>query len=228
MVRFFRYSILTVVFFTGILSVSAQLIYTTELGVNAGTSYFSGDVKKPLIAEMQEDIGLTFRYVFNQRIALHADYHQTRVVGAYTSLYPEVYPGSMTIDQPIGMLDLTMAFNFFDYGYLEHVMYSTNITPYLYGGVGALFLPQATSNTVSATLPFGMGVKIRLNSRLHLNAQWTHRVLLGSDRIEGRNEMENPINLNGTNWLNNDRSGSLSIGISVGLTQRDCKCQNYQ
>jgi hypothetical protein len=228
MVRFFRYSILTAVFFSGMISVSAQMIYTTELGVHAGASYFSGDVKKPMLAGMQEDIGLTFRYVFNQRIALHADYHQTRARGAYSSFYPGVYPGELLLDNPMGLLDVTMAFNFFDYGYLEHVMYSTNVTPYLFGGVGAILLPQASRNQLTTTLPFGIGVKVRLNSRLHLNTQWTHRVLLGNDRLEGKDELDNPLKLNGTNWLNNDRSGSITIGISVGLTQRDCKCQNYQ
>jgi hypothetical protein len=228
MVYFFRYSLLLAVFISGLLPVTAQMIYTTEAGIYGGTSYFSGDVNKAMLSGMQNDVGLTLRYVFNQRISLHADYHQTRAAGTYTSNYPGVYPDPLVVNNSVSLLDLTMAFNFFDYGYLEHVMYSSNITPYLFAGIGGVVYPQAGTEQFGFTLPFGMGMKLRLSPRLHLNVQWTHRLFSGSDRIEGRDEMNNPLQLNGSNWLNNDNSGSLSIGISIGLTQRNCKCQNYQ
>ena len=228
MTCFFRYSVLLAAFVTGLVSVSAQMIYTTEIGVYAGASYFTGDADKKMLAGMQEDMGLTMRYVFNQRIALHADYHRMKIGGTYTGNYPLIYPEEVQIDNRADLIDLTMAFNFFDYGFLEHVMYSSNVTPYLFAGIGGIYYPLANRDKMSLSFPFGIGMKMRLTSRLHLNIQWTHRLLSGSDRIEGREEMNNPLFLNGTNRLNNDGAGSLNIGLSIGITQRNCKCQNYQ
>ncbi|MDD3196115.1 MAG: DUF6089 family protein [Paludibacter sp.] len=226
MTRFLKVSLILSVFFP--VSMFAQMIYTTEAGIYGGASYFSGDVSKNALEGMKGDVGLTLRYVFNQRISLHADYHQTRANGEFTSLYPAVYSETLEVNNPLRFLDVTMAFNFFDYGYLEHIMYSSNITPYLFAGIGGVLLPAEATGKVSATLPYGIGIKVRLSPRLHLNAQWTQRLMLGSDRVEGRDEANNPLQLNGSNRFNNDGSGSLSIGISIGLTQRDCECQNYQ
>lgn len=207
---------------------SAQLLYTTEAGVYGGASYVTGDVSKKMLANLQPDWGLTFRYVFNQRIALHADYHHTRFTGSFENNYQAIYPGSYHVSHQARMLDLTMAFNFFDYGYLEHVMYSSNVTPYLFGGIGVIGFPDDHNQKIALTLPFGMGLKIRLSPRLHLNAQWTHRLLSGTDKAEGNEDLDNPLQLNGSNRLNRDSWGSINIGISVGLIQRDCKCQSYQ
>jgi hypothetical protein len=228
MTHLFRYIVLLAIVVASRIAAPAQMIYTTEAGFYGGGSYFTGDANKAVMTGMQQDLGLTFRYVFNQRIALHADYHQTKVAGSFASHFPGLYPETMQIDYPLSFVDVTMAFNFFDYGYLEHVMYSSNITPYLFTGIGGVLYPQATNERWGFTLPFGMGMKVRLSPRIHLNVQWTHRLFAGSDRIEGRDEMDNPLQLNGRNWLNNDNAGSLSVGISIGLTQRNCKCQNYQ
>lgn len=226
--RLFRIILLIAVTTIGKVSVSAQMMYTTEAGVYGGASYVTGDVAKKPLEGMQADWGLTFRYVFNQRIALHVDYHQTHFEGNFQTEYPALYPGNYQLNNQVSMLDLTMAFNFFDYGYLEHVMYSSNITPYLFGGIGVIGFPSNSYPKLAFTLPFGLGVKIRLSPRLHLNTQWTHRLLSGTDNAEGVDELNDPLRLNGSNRLNRDSWGSFSIGISVGLTQRDCQCQKYQ
>lgn len=226
--RIFRILLVLALLITGRVSVSAQMIYTTEAGVYGGASYVSGDVSKKTLADMQTDWGLMFRYVINQRIAFHADYHHTQFKGGYTSHYPTLYPSEYVLNQQAEMLDLTLAFNFFDYGYLEHVMYSSNVTPYLYGGLGAIVFPDDQLQKIALTLPFGLGVKVRLSPRVHLNTQWTHRLLTGTDKAEGNPDLNNPLKLNGNNRMNRDSWGSITIGISVGLTQRDCQCQKYQ
>lgn len=229
MARLLRYKLAFLILFSGIFPVEAQVMYTTELGVYGGASYFTGDVDKKMLSGMQQDWGLTLRYVFNQRIALHADFHRTKIAGNHESSYPALFSETFQLNQQVNFADLTMAVNFFDYGYLEHVMYSTNITPYIFGGIGAFgFQETAGEFKVGATIPVGMGVKVRLTPRLHLNAKWTHRLITGSDRLEGRDELNDPFRLNGSNRLNRDGAGSFSIGLSVGLTQRDCDCQNYQ
>jgi len=228
MARLIRNIVVLVMVITAKVSVTAQMMYTTEVGVYGGVSYVAGDVNKKMLADMQQDWGLTFRYVFNQRIALHADYHQTQFGGSFETSYPALYPGTYQLSHRASLLDLTMAFNFFDYGYLEHVMYSTNITPYLFGGLGVIGFLSDSNQKMGVTLPFGMGIKIRLSPRLHLNTQWTHRLLTGTDYAEGSNELDNPLQLNGSNRLNRDSWGSISIGLSIGLTQRDCQCQKYQ
>lgn len=229
MVYFLRYSLIAVVVMVSMISVRAQELYTTEAGVYGGASYFSGDAGKKTLSGMQADYGLTLRYVFNQRIALHADLHQLSAAGTYGSHYPAVYPGQVKVNNPASALDMTVAFNFFDYGYLDHVMYSSNITPYLFAGVGGIYFRNGnTGEKFGFTIPFGIGMKMKLSPRMHLNLQWTHRLLTSRDNLEGNREMNDPLYLNGSNRLNNDQAGSLSIGISIGLSRRNCDCHNYQ
>jgi hypothetical protein len=207
-------------------SLSAQEIYTTEIGFHGGGSYFIGDVKaKPF--DYQPDFGVTFRYVFNQRLSFQTDYHATSISGDYVQPVENLTNPAVMINQNINALDFTFAFNFFDYGQLDYVLKSSDHSAYLFAGIGLIQLQDNNLNDLNFSIPFGLGYKFKLSERLHLNLQWTHRLML-ADNIEGLPSLDNPLQLNGTNIFNNDHLGTATIGLSYGLFRRKCKCLNYK
>ncbi len=207
-------------------SLFAQEIYTIEIGVHGGASYFSGDVKAKSF-DFQADYGVLFRYLFNQRLSLQADINHTSIQGDYEQRIEHLYDPDVTINQNINALDFTFAFNFFDYIQLDYVLKSSNHTAYLFAGAGLMHLNNGHSNKLNASIPIGIGYKVLLSERLHLNAQWTHRLML-ADNIEGHPALNNFLGMNGSNILNNDHLGTVTIGLSYGLFRRKCKCFNYK
>ncbi|MEA4936044.1 MAG: DUF6089 family protein [Paludibacter sp.] len=207
-------------------SVLSQQIFTTEVGFHGGESYFIGDVKTKL-KDMKPDYGFTIRHLFNQRLSLQADFNHTSIKGSFNQHFDSIYTAVVDLNQEINMVDFSFVFNFLDYGQLDHVLKSSNYSAYLFAGIGLIQQDKADINHLNFSVPFGMGFKMKLNKRLHMNLQWTHRLML-YDRLEGQNTLENPLGLNGSNIYNNDQAGTVTIGLSYGLFQRNCKCLNYK
>ena len=225
MLRVIRYCII-LLFLTVVGNLFSQQIYTTELGIHGGGSYFIGDVKTKQF-ELKKDYGLTFRYLFNQRLSLQTDYNHTSIGGNYAQRFDSLFTAGANLNQQINMLDFSFVFNFLDYGQLDHVLKSSNYSAYLFAGLGIVQQDKINFNNLNFSVPFGIGLKVKLAKRLHLNLQWTHRLML-YDRLEGQNYLDNPLGLNGTNNYNNDQAGNATIGLSYGLFQRNCKCLNYK
>lgn len=225
MLRVIRYFFILVLF-TAVGSVFSQQIFTTEIGVHGGGSYFIGDVKTPAF-DIKQDYGFTFRRLFNQRIALQADYNHTSIGGSYAQRFDSLFTADANLNQQINLLDLSFVFNFLDYGQLDHVLKSSNYSAYIFAGIGIVQQDKIDFNNVHFSIPFGMGLKAKLAKRLHLNLQWTHRLML-YDRLEGQDYLDNPLGLNGSNYFNNDQVGTVTLGLSYGLFQRSCKCLNYK
>ncbi|MDD4198140.1 MAG: DUF6089 family protein [Paludibacter sp.] len=225
MLKLIRCFIVTVLLITTG-SIYSQEIYTTEIGFHGGGSYFVGDVKAKFF-DFQSDYGMIFRYVFNQRMTLQTDFNSTTIAGDYIQPIENLSNPEITINQNMYSLDFTFGFNFLDYGQLDYVLKSSNHTAYLFAGIGMIQLYNKNFNDLNFSIPFGFGYKFKLSKRLHLNLQWTHRLML-ADNIEGRGELDNPLQLNGSNIFKNDHLGTATIGLSYSLFRKKCKCLNYK
>ncbi len=217
-----KYVQLTVLFFITPLALSQEL-YVAEVGFHGGTSYFLGDVESAFY-DVQPDFGVQFQYLIDKRMSIQADYHHTFIYGDYKMRVDSIGDPYVNLSQHINALDLVFAFNFLDYGKLEYLLNSSNHSFYLYAGLGLMHLHK--NNSVHLSFPIGIGYKVKLTERMHFNAQWTHRLMF-ADNIEGDVRLDDPLQLNGTNFFNNDHLGSISVGISVSLLRRKCQCQNY-
>jgi hypothetical protein len=204
----------------------SQQIFTTEIGFHRGGSYFIGDVKTKNL-DIKPEYGFTIRHLFNQRLSLQADFNHTSLGGSFEQQFDSLFITGANLDQQLNLLDFSFVFNFLDYGQLDHVLKSSNYTAYLFAGVGIVQQDKVDFTDLNFSVPFGIGFKVKLLKRLHVNLQWTHRLML-YDRLEGQDYLDNPLGLNGTNNYNNDQAGTVTIGLSYGLFQRNCKCLNYK
>lgn len=225
MLRVIRY-LFIIAFLIAAGNVFSQQIFTTEIGIHGGGSYFIGDVKTQSF-DFKQDYGFTFRHLFNQRITLQADYNHTSIGGNYAQLFDSIFTVDANLNQQINLLDLSFVFNFLDYGQLDHVLKSSDYSAYVFAGMGIVQQDKIDFDNLHLSIPFGVGLKVKLAKRLHLNLQWTHRLML-YDRLEGQNYLDNPLGLNGTNNFNNDQAGTVTLGLSYGLFKRSCKCFNYK
>jgi len=197
-------------------NLSAQDEYRAEIGINGGGSYYLGDANSQLFKNMQLAYGGFFRFTYNPRIAVKAELTSTDVQGT-------------GFNNHVLAIDMTGEFNFFDLEKKENALNSKIFSPYIFAGAGMMNYKYQDGNSkkllLNPSIPFGLGMKLKLGIRWNLNVQWTTRLLL-ADNIEGTSVLNNPNGLNGSNPLNNDILSSLTIGISYNIWKKICDCKN--
>ena len=227
MLKIIRKLLITALLMTAELSFS-QEIFTLEAGVYGGGSYFNGDYK-PITGAIQQDFGFTLRRMFNQRVSIMADYHRISLGGNGIQPFKSLFGENITLNQHFNVMDAMLVMNFLDYGKLDYILKSSDFSPYITGGLGLITENlRFGKNTVYVSIPLGMGCKIKIANRLHLNVQWVHRLIFDADGLEGQADLDNKLGLNGTNIFNNDQIGTLTVGISYSLLKKDCKCMHYK
>lgn len=204
-------------------------MYTTEIGIHGGGSLAKVDAGTTTPLQTQENFGITLRYLFNQRISLMSDWSRTTVIGSVQHSLPDLHPGNFDVNQHINMLDLGIAFNFFDYGKADNILKSSNLSPYLMTGIGLIDNSGTLrSDGIHWSIPVAFGVKVKLSKKVHLSFQLTHRWLRNFDGLEGVPELNNPAGLNGSNFFRNDQLTTASLALTLNMFRKRCECMNYQ
>jgi len=198
------------------LNVSAQEDYLAEIGISAGGAYYLGDANNQLFSNPQLAYGTFFRYRFNPRIALKAEFNRAKIA----------WDGN-SIGNQVNALDVCGEFNFFDLDPNLNKRTSRTFSPYIFAGIGMINNLYIGNNTYNASIPFGVGVKLKIAPRWNLNAQWSNRLSM-SDKMEGVLELNNSGNLNGSNFTNNDLFSTFAVGISYDFWERPCDCKNIK
>ena len=187
---------------------AAQDEYHAEIGVNGGGSYYLGDANSQLFNNMQFAYSGFFRYCLNPRLAAKIEIANTVV-------------SETGFKNQARATDVCGEFNFFDLEKNEYKQFSKTFSPYIFGGFGGVVYSQS----FTMSIPFGIGMKVKLGNRLNFNAQWTTRLLL-ADNLEGLPAFNNSHGLNGTNLFNNDILSTFTIGLSVDIWKKLCDCEN--
>jgi len=182
--------------------------YRAEIGINGGGSYYIGDANNKLFNNMQLAYSGFLRYCHDYRLAAKFEITNTKILG----------PG---FSNRVLTADLTGEFNFFDLEKNEYKRFSKIFSPYIFVGLGEMFY----TNNSNMSIPFGVGMKVKLGNRWNLNAQWTNRLLL-ADNLEGLNELNDPKKLNGSNIFNNDLLSTVTVGVSFDIWKKQCDCKN--
>lgn len=191
----------------------AQDEYKAEIGIIGGGSYYLGDANSVLFGNIQPTYGGFFRYRINPRIALKGEFTSATIAGS--GFINPVYVGDMSVE-----------FNFFDLEIDQYKRFSKKYSTYIFTGVGFMTDLYTGQLMPEPSLPFGIGMKIKLKNRWNLNAQWSHRLLLNSDQMENTPAFNNPNGLNGSNIFRNDLLSSITVGLSFDIWEKPCDCKN--
>jgi len=197
-----------------------------DIGVFGGTAYYLGDINpgrhfyRPSIS-----FGILYRYNVNSRWAIRANGYVADLSGSDLD-----FPGRLNPDRPFSprnfqtsLLDLALQteFNFLPY---IPTAGKWQYSPYITAGIaGSMVMGSDVDAVNTLTIPFGIGVKVNLTSRLSTGAEWGFRKTF-SDTIDG---IENP---SGTTSIihNNDWYSFMGIFITYKFFNFAAECPAYK
>ena len=213
------------------MSASAQTerMYRCELGLQGGCGYYVGDATEYVFQDVREAYGLHFRYKFDQRWALQVKGMAHHIKGQFTAGETPTSPvvagaPGQTWETLMVNVDVMGEFNFFRFGARQYDGRIKPITPYIGVGIGIGMCMEKNwawrgySPVVQVYVPFVLGLKWKIADRWQLQAAWQHNVYF-ADNLEGIDAVNNAHNLNGSNFLNNDVTSQLTVGIVFEFAQ---------
>lgn len=197
-----------------------QRKYQLELGLQAGCGYYVGDATPHIFHNVRETYGAHLRYKFNYRWAL-------QLKGMHHVIRGPIYDETGAVwgewQNKMINLDVMAEFNFFRFGVSEYDPRIKPITPYIFAGIGVSMYSRYYQ-TPAAYFPFGFGLKWKFAPRWGLNLAWQHNLFFADD-LEGTDSYGNTFNLNGSNILNFDLTGQLTLGIVFEFAREKKICQ---
>jgi len=199
-----------------------ERMYHCEFGIEGGCGYYMGDAADLPFKNVREMYGANFRYRFDQRWGLQVQGITQRLVGTYNKENGTVIVETPWKNQLIN-LDVAAEFNFFRFGAKCYDPRVKPLTPYITLGVGMCIMPTGTKK-FAAYIPFGVGLKWKFAERMNLQIQWQNNWYF-SDALEGVPELDNAYRLNGSNILNNDLTGTISVGLGFEFAKEKRVCR---
>ena len=200
---------------------SVDNTYLMEIGVQAGVNYYIGDANPHIFQSPLEVAGAQLRYKLDRRWSFNAK--------AYWSRFGYTEQNKPKVVRPLIGIDVTAEFNFLEFGNDWEMGRIKPYTPYLFLGVGTGYYgigwanePQ-TGVPASIYFPFGIGFKWKFAPRWGLNIAWQHNLYF-KDNLENQSQYANTHSLNGTNILENDLTGQLTIGIVFVFAKSKLAC----
>ena len=210
--------------------------YLCEFGLQGGCGYYVGEATPHIFMNPREAFGLQFRYKFTKRWAIQAKLSSQRITGNEYRFETGKMPVKLDSKWQNQLInaDVMAEFNFFRFG--EFNKYDKRIkpyTPYIFLGIGvglygAEGYTNAKYNKAAAYLPFGIGFKWKFHERVGLNIAWQHNVYF-ADNLENREDLNNRHNLNGSNIMNCDLTGMVTLGIvfEFARAKKGCRICNF-
>jgi hypothetical protein len=215
-----------IIFFLHVLSLG--IAYSIELpnfGLFAGTSYYIGEINPHRhFYRSWLSFGVLYRYNLNARYAIRANVYTAKLSGSdldYTKiLHPDRQYSPATFQTSLIDVALLAEYNFFPFTPYQDIW---SWTPFISAGIASTLILGSDVNAKNTlNIPFGIGAKVNLTSRISAGAEWTFRRTF-NDLIDG---VENP---SGTRSLihNNDWYSFLGVFITFKFFNFTAKCPAY-
>jgi opacity protein-like surface antigen len=215
-----------------------------EIGVLAGTSYYLGDLNPQKQFYMPGfAYGGVGRYVLTDRFAVKGIISTIKIQGKYPDnnvVFPQGDIGySFNRRLYDGSAQLEFNFKSYDHPFIK----SANFSPYLSFGIGTTFINKRFStdednpeqSNFILSLPFGVGVKYKINDWVRIGAEWSFRKTFVDDLdLTESNPTVDPSNpysfgeydeLNYKQKIhNNDWYSFAGVMITFSLLKRKTEC----
>lgn len=197
-----------------------QRPYVCEFGVQGGIGYYCGDAAEHVFTNVRETYGGHFRYKFDPRWAL-------QVKGLYHLIQGPMPESEEKWKTHMVNVDAMAEFNFIRFGRRRFDRKMKPYTPYIFAGVG-MSLYGESFDRFAVYIPVGIGFKWKFAEHWGMNIAWQHNIYT-VDNLECRDVWGNTWDLNGSNWLNCDVTGQLTLGIvfEFGKLRKPCKTCQY-
>lgn len=206
---------------------SAQEDYRFDIGGGIGMSGYLGDANTSVLYQNPSwDLELLLRYIANPRWAFKTNLYIGQLRGN-TEQMANVYPGGQQFKFSTTFYEAgEMAeFNFFNYGMGETYRKLKRWSPYITGGLSLTLWTVDRHIYAGFTLPFGAGVKFKVNRRLNLGLEFLMKKVF-TDRLDGDN-LKDPYGIKSSFAKNTDWYSTLTFTISYEFSKR-CEVCHYK
>ncbi|MDE6010345.1 MAG: porin family protein [Muribaculaceae bacterium] len=203
---------------------SAQEDYRFDIGGGIGMSGYLGDANSAnLYANPSWDLELLLRYIANPRWGFKTNFYTGGLRGntaQMTNVIPDLqnYRFSTTFFELGEMAE----FNFFNYGMGERYRKLKRFSPYITAGLSATLWTVSGETSAGFTLPFGVGVKFKINRRLNLGLEFLMKKVF-TDRLDG-STLDDPLGIKSSFIRNTDWYSTLTITLSYEFSKRCATC----
>ena len=177
-------ALLSFVFLFGSLHSFAQ--YGLEIGVNAGVSYYMGDINYARqFYRPKLNVGATLKFHFSNRIALRLGYCSSGLQGYdedFNNVFQQVRNRSFNVS--LNEISAQAEINFLPYLYGD--VARNSFTPYLQVGLAGTWIGNTYNDEDFFTMavPIGFGFKKNIIPRLVISVEWAFRWTI-SDMVDG-------------------------------------------
>lgn len=185
-------------------------VFFCEVGLTGGGGFVLGDVNGVLFKYMEPLGGVFLKYKFDGHYELRLQVDGGLLgVGSVDGVYRRgVYGGMQLLGE----------FNFFNYGVHRWEAYRSWVTPTVVAGLGMVVV----NDRVTASVPMGVGVKMKLSNRVNVGAYW----MVSKTFTDGADFVDNPIGLNRGLWNNRDWYSTAQVFVSINFFKICAPCRN--
>jgi hypothetical protein len=236
---------IVLVFITVVFTVSGFAQKSADIGIWGGSSTYLGDIKEaPPIQTFNLNFGAFFRYNFNARMAMRAQF----LTGSFSA---EGVAEHVPFEFNKNAQDISFMV---EINYLKYILgeRKTPFTPYIMGGLSVMYFPYTLDplkmaqinpdypvlntveeSVVAPAVPFGFGIKFSAGQRLGIGVEYQMRKLL-NDKFDN---LDDPLSfktenndgdsetIKYTDFLhNNDWPGYLGLNVTykIDLDRKAC------
>ncbi len=233
-----------------VLTASGFAQKTADLGIWGGSSTYWGDIKAPPVQAFNLNFGAFFRYNFNTRIALRAQF----LTGSFFA-DGTVEDIGFEFKKNAQDISLMMEINYLKYLLGEK---KTPFTPYILGGVGVMYFPyqltpqelfwlhevnldylvksEVDESVATMVIPLGFGFKFSIGEKFGVGIEYQIRKMF-SDKLDNVDDplAHEHVNSAGETemikytdfWHNNDWPGYLGINLTFKINLESKPCPAY-
>ncbi len=198
--------------------------YRYDIGGGIGMTGYLGDANTAnLYANPSWDMEALFRYILNPRFAFKTNFYVGGLRGDSADM-TNVFPDGNTFKFSTTFYELgeMVEFNFFNYGMGRKYQRLSRITPYIAAGLGFNVWSVDGKANASLVIPFGVGVKYKVNKRLNLGLEFLMKKSF-SDKLDGEN-LSDPYQIKHSFMKNTDWYSTLTFTISYEFSRRCAEC----
>jgi len=203
--------------------------YRMELGLLGGSSFYMGDANNSeLFGNGHSSFGMLARYNLNNRFALKANAVFCGISGT-TKGDAFAYMNGSEVNFNRRILDAgaQLELYFYNYGAPEYQPGASRISPYILLGLGFTGY-EAEKRKFCTNIPFGIGIKAKVSSRINLGCEWSFRKTsaddLDYDKTSTGFQLDNSWTGSGSWNKNKDWYSILMIYVSYDLYGIGSKC----
>lgn len=200
--------------------------YRMEMGAGAGLVSYLGDFNGSVVKNMQPMGSIVWRWVLNPRMALRAKGSYGKLKGSSADVqtyYPDMQAKPYQFNHSLGDLGVTFEYNFWPYGTGRDYRGAKRLTPFIFGGVGGMYVSGGPKDVWTAHVPLGLGVKYKLGDRVNMGLEWAAHFSL-SDKLDG---VVDPyrVKSNGL-FKNTDGYSTLLVTLTYSFQAKCRTCHN--